>query len=95
MIRDHNAPWPAGIGPPRTPSAIQMAFGWVLSRSINVEHPSSEQITACSTVLQGDDLMRKFWEVEKTVQQHFDTAHTKDKNGTFIVPLPRKENVEP
>ena len=72
-----------------------------------MEQQSSEQITACASVFQGDDL-RKFWELEervahqpalsteeKTVQEHFDTAHTKDKSGTFIVPLPRKENVEP
>ena len=97
------------VGPPGTPSAIQTAFGWVLAGNVRVEQPATDQITACcASVLQGDDLMRKFWEVEervphqpsltieeKTVQQHFDTAHIKDENGRYIIPLPRKENVTP
>ena len=97
------------IGPPGTPSAIQTAFGWVLAGNVNIEQPAVDQITACyAAVSQGEDLLRKFWEVEelvphsaalsieeKTVQKHFDTAHTRDENGRFIVPLPRKEIVKP
>ena len=74
-----------------------------------MDKPSSGRITTCCTfVLQGNDLVRKFWEVEervihqlallieeKTVQEYFDTAHMKNENGRFIVPLPRKANVDP
>ena len=50
--------------------------------------------------------MRKFWEgeeyiscrpalsiEEKTVQEHFNTAHTKDELSRKIIPLPRRENM--
>ena len=74
-----------------------------------MDKPSLERITTCCTsVLQGDDLVMKFWEVEervphqpavsieeRTTQEYFDTTHTKDENGRFIVPLPQKENVDP
>ena len=97
------------VGPPGTPYAFQTAFGWVLAGTVNTKQPSLERVTVCcASVLQGDDLMRKFWEVEecvsrqsalsieeKTMQQHFDTAHTRDEKGRYIVPLPRKENVVP
>ena len=51
--------------------------------------------------------MKKFWEVkecvshhpalsieEKTVHEHFNTAHTEDENGRHI-PLLRKKNAKP
>ena len=59
-------------------------------------------------MLHGDDLLRKFWDVEKcvgheptllieekAVQRHFDAAHTKDENGKYIVPLPSKRMLHP
>ena len=97
------------LGPPATPSTPETVFGWVLAGSVKVEQPSAtKQTTTCCTMLLGDDLLRKFWDVEecvcheptlsieeKTVHKHFDTAHTKDENGRYIVPLPRKENATP
>ena len=32
---------------------------------------------------------------ENRVMEHFDKYHTRDKDGRFVVPLPRKENVPP
>ena len=96
------------VGPPGTPSAIQTAFGWVLSGSVNVEQPASERVTACASVLQGDDLMRKFWEVEecvahqpalsieeRSVQQHFDTAYKKDQMALSLYLCPEKRTWNP
>ena len=97
------------VGPPGTPYDFQTVFSWVLAGTVNAERPSLEWVTACrASVLQGDDLLRKLWEVEecvsrqsvlsieeRTVQQHFNTAHTRDEKGRYVVPLPRRENMIP
>ena len=97
------------VGPRGTPSAFRTAFGWVLAGAVNTEQPSLERVTACCTsLLQGDDLMRKFWEIEEcvprqsvlpieqtTMQKHFNTAQAKHENGRYVVPLPRREKVTP
>ena len=68
-----------------------------------------QQVTTyCASLLTGDDLLRKFWEVEdcnfdkrsmsldeKSVIKHFEDTHTRDKSGRFIVPLPRNDDVTP
>lgn len=59
--------------------------------------------THVASVLTGDDLLRKFWEVEeKTVAnctlsveercavEHFNTHHSRNQDGRFIVPLPKR-----
>ena len=55
------------------------------------------------SALAGDDLLRQFWEVEekpvahstltpeeRTVLKHFDAHHSRDSEGRFMVPLPKK-----
>ena len=55
-----------------------------------------------------DALLRRFWEIEeafkpednfsleeKAVVQHFKNTHTRLKDGTFTVPLPKKTDVNP
>ena len=92
-------------GPPGSPVALETHFGWVLcgntesstscSSVVTVSHASIEMI---------DDLIHKFWEIEEPpnhlvshlsmeehiVVQHFKTKHTRNPDGRFVVPLPKK-----
>ena len=93
-------------GPPGAPVAIETEFGWVLSG--NTEPiTEAEQVNLYVTSFHsftpsGDDILRKFWEIEElpsntpavtleehTVMKHFDAHHRRSKNGTFVVPLPK------
>ena len=65
------------------------------SSAVTVSHASIEMI---------DDLIHKFWEIEeppnhlvshlsmeeRIVVQHFKTKHTRNPDGRFVVPLPKK-----
>ncbi len=55
--------------------------------------------------MSGDDILRKFWEIEesptehsplsveeRTVMRHFDSNHSHSKEGRFVVPLPKDPN---
>ena len=95
------------IGPPGSPVAFQTEFGWVLAGETNSHVP--ELMTAHHVSVEtGDDILRKFWEIEhhplsdyvlspeeKMVMQHFKAKHFRTKDGTFIVPLPKKPGVKP
>ena len=96
------------LGPPGTPSAIETSFGWVLSGVIRPKCSQQHVITCFSSVLPGDDLLQKFWEVEscdvkappislneKVVVRHFKANYRRDEAGRFIVPLPMKKDPEP
>ena len=61
-----------------------------------------------TSVLSGDDLLRKFWEIEElstgspvlspeeqSVLTHFQGSHRRDKDGRFTVPLPRRPDAKP
>ena len=61
-----------------------------------------------TTVDTGDELLRKFWEIEqqpseysglspeeRSVTQHFKDHYSRDSDGRFIVPLPKKPHVKP
>ena len=85
-----------------SPTAIETCFGWVLAGSTNIPGAAplpSHHVSA----LAGDDLLRQFWEVEekpvahstltpeeRTVLKHFDAHHSRDSEGRFMVPLPKK-----
>ena len=69
------------------------------SRSIASHHVS---------VVTGDDLLRKFWEIEEcpkdqsyltpeeqSVVQHFKDNHSQTEDGHFIVRLPKKPHAKP
>ena len=57
---------------------------------------------------QSDDILRTFWEIEEspsdqaslsieecTVVRHFESNHSRSKEGRFIVPLPKDPNARP
>ncbi len=53
----------------------------------------------------GDDVLRKFWEVEEspkssvlkknTVVQHFELTHSRNNSGRFVIPLPKDPHAKP
>ena len=85
-----------------SPTAIETEFGWVLAGSTGFENP---HVVAShhTSILTGDDLLRQFWEVEeksmphatltteeRAVMKQFEGDHSRDTDGRFIVPLPRR-----
>ena len=87
--------------PPGLPTALETVFGWVLAGNccftlFNHHH---------ATLLSGDDLLRKFWEVEEApldpvlsaeeqaVVNHYHTNHSCSPEGSFTVLLPKHSNV--
>lgn len=99
-------------GPPGSPVAFETSFGWVLAGSSSNACVSSHHSVASFhtqlAVTPGDELLRRFWELEespksssnlspeeRTVVQHFNKSHTRAKNGSFIVPLPKNPQAKP
>ena len=95
-------------GVPGSPSAFETDFGWVLAgeTSSHVSHVSL--LTHHTTIDTGDGLLRKFWEIEeqptecssfspeeRSVVEHFKNHHSRDVDGRFIVPLPKKPQTKP
>lgn len=95
-------------GPPGTPTAFETRLGWVLAgstESCSIVPQVATYHVSCAT---GDEILRKFWEVEdsplseatlspeeRSAIQHFKANQTRTKDGRFIVPLPKRENVKP
>lgn len=92
-------------GAPGSPVALETKLGWVLAGGTQSHNPHHVMVHHVS-LLTGDDLIRQFWETEEkltsesvlTVEEraaleHFKTHHTRQSDGRFIVPLPRKPNV--
>ena len=61
-----------------------------------------------TSVASGDDILHRFWEVEespknatvlsleeRSVVRHFDSHHSRNEQGRFIVPLPKKPDAKP
>ena len=95
-------------GPPRTLSAFETCFGWVLAGSNETSSPGQQITTPHISCLTGDDLLHKFLEVEdsplsevsltpeeRLAVQHFKDNHHRAENGRFIVPLLKRDNVKP
>ena len=91
-------------GPRGTPYAQKTCLGWVLAGPFSSETPEPTAYTCC--VALENDSLKRFWEMEdynlnrsvlsleeKSVVKHFDTSHSIDNSGRFIVPLPRKAGV--
>ena len=53
------------LGLPGSPIAFETQFGWVLAGSTGSCVPAQVVATHHSTILTGDDLLRRFWEVEE------------------------------
>ena len=90
-------------GPQDTPTALNTEFGWVLAGNTGPQADAQLVITHLTSVLTGDDLLRKFWEVEeKTIADctltleercavdHFNSHHSRNQDGRFVVPLPKR-----
>jgi len=93
-------------GPIHSPVAFETKFGWVLAGKTNKSTLLSEVTTHHATVMSGDDLLRKFWEVEESpkadanlspqeVVQHFREHHSRNGEGRFVVPLPKNPLLKP
>ena len=95
-------------GRPGSPSAFETDFGWVLAGETNVGLSHLTLTSHHTTVAAGEDLLRRFWEIEEntvdhanlspeeqTVVQHFEQHHIRTKDGHFVVPLPRKPHSNP
>ena len=94
-------------GSPGSPTALETEFGWVLAGSADPRFPATEftahHVSHHVSLLSGDDLLRKFWEMEepppegpllsakeRAVVHHFEANHSRTAEGRFIVPLPKK-----
>ena len=90
-------------GPHSTPTALNTEFGWVLAGSAGAQTDAQLVSTHFTSVVTGDDLLRQLWEIEeKTVANctltleeqgaldHFNSHHSRDKDGRFVVPLPKR-----
>ena len=85
-----------------SPAAIETEFGWVLAG--NTRGSECNVITSHHvSVLSGDDILRQFWEVEekpmadntltseeRSVLNHFRHNHSRNSEGRFVVPLPKR-----
>ena len=51
-------------GPPRTPVAFETCLGWVLAGSTELSSCTKQIATCHASCLTGDDILRRFWEIE-------------------------------
>ena len=88
-------------GPPGSPTAFETRFGWVLAGSVESQGHPQQVATHHTSLITGDDLLQKFWEIEESPGNdilssaavlHFKENHRRTESGRFIVPLPRKSN---
>ncbi len=90
-------------GPPDSPVALETEFGWVLAGNTGTSSPT-HHVTHHVSVLTGDDILRKVWEIEekpmtdavlspeeRSVMQSFKLCHSRADTVNFIVPLPRRQ----
>jgi hypothetical protein len=53
------------LGPRNTPTALNTEFGWVLAGSTGAQTDTQLVSTHFTSVMNGDDLLRRFWEIEE------------------------------
>lgn len=96
-------------GPSGSPVAFETEFGWVLAGEVDSSAVPHSHITSHHVMVEGgDDILRKFWEVEQQpfsestlspqeerIVQHFKLNHFRSDDGRFVVPLPRKSDIKP
>ena len=98
-------------GPPNSPVAFETIFGWVLAGRTNSIVFSQLCVTTnhVSAVLDDNEILRKFWEIEelipktgeslsieeKIVVNHFKETYTHNRDGRFIVTLLQRSDVKP
>ena len=94
-------------GPPGSPVAFETKLGWVLAGNTHIPNTENTVVTYHTSVLTGDDLLRKFWEVEenptdkpilspeeKAAVKHFEAEHHRTDTGRFVVPLLRRPDAK-
>ena len=92
-----------------TPVAFGKKFGWILTgKTEDITIPSTAASHHVATT-SGDDILRKFWEIEEcprvapnlyspeeqAVVRHFAENHRRNKDGRFVVSLPRNSRANP
>ena len=94
-------------GIPGSPIAFETQFGWVLAGSTSSGTPAQVVATHHAMLLSGDDILRRFWEVEKiavedcltpeesVAMDHFKSHHIRLADGSFQIPLPKKSGSKP
>ena len=95
-------------GPVGSPVALKTKFGWVIAGMTEPREQPHDVVTYHVTIANGDDLLRKFWEIEKyktnnivlsleekLVLQHYQKNHCRSDSGAFVVKLPKRENSKP
>ena len=97
-------------GKPGTPTAFETHFGWVLAGSVqgSMVAKSNHLATYHVALKSGDDILRKFWEIEdsplsmevlspeeRATVNHFKANHCRLSSGRFVVPLPKKQDAKP
>ncbi|XP_070155252.1 uncharacterized protein [Polyergus mexicanus] len=95
------------IGPPGSPSAHQMIFGWVLMGPVSDIRPKSDTSVSSLHITTFHDLnqdLQRFWRLdevpegriltseEKACEDLFVKTHTRDASGRYIARLPRKKD---
>ena len=91
------------LGPPGSPTAFETKFGWVLAGLVESQGHPHQIAMHHASLITGDDLLRKFWEIEegpgneffleeRAAVSHFEGSHHRNEDGRFVVPLPRKPN---
>ena len=53
------------LGSPGCPSALWTCFGWVLNCTVLTEHSQQSALSYHMLIYSGNDLLRKFWEIEE------------------------------
>ena len=80
--------------PPGSPVTFETKLGWVLAGNTHIPNAGDTIVTYHTSVLTGDDLLRKVWEVkenptvkpilspeEKTAVKHFEAEHYNTDTG--------------
>ena len=96
------------LGQSGSPMAFETKFGWVLAGNADACTSATHVATHHASLLTGDDILRKFWELEerpisdsalspeeRSVVQQFKANHTRTEAGRFVVPLPKKPDAKP
>lgn len=91
-------------GPPGSPSAIETKLGWILNGPTQCMTQADTALQVYHVGVSDDenlnDQLRHFWELEtinddipmseeeRHCEQHFETTHTRNADGRYIVRLP-------
>ena len=98
--------WWSGL--PGLPVAFETKLGWVLIGNTHIPGTDNTVVTYHTSNLTGDDLLHKFWEIEKNpadkpvlspeehaAVKHFEEQHYRSSFGQFVVPLPKRSDAKP